>query len=192
ELHLQVIDTDLLFEGTVRPTEINSIDFVLREQLGNRLDGALLFGYLNTLQTDNPLFAGQDLGGEYIGLDLRIQLIDASVFKMFSRVAYRYNEVSADVADQKVEWTWHQGELGLDTRTYITNNVFIGLGANAITINGVEKATGATDQSLDFKAKDSLTGHIGLQLELDRTGQIGVEFRTGSIQGGRLIFQRDF
>jgi hypothetical protein len=111
---------------------------------------------------------------------------------MFSRLAYRYNQVSADVEDQSVEWTWHQGEIGLSTQTYVSDHISIGLGVNYITINGVETASGATNQRLDFKAKDSLTGHIGLQLELDRTGQIGVEFRTGSIQGGRLIFQRDF
>ncbi|MGD8784526.1 MAG: hypothetical protein PVF28_00735 [Thioalkalispiraceae bacterium] len=192
ELRFQAIDIDLNFEGAERETRVNSIDFSLREQLASRLDGAFLLGYINALQNSNPIYAGQDMVGEYLGLDLQFYLIQQPRFTLLSRFAYRYSLIDAEVDEQKMEWKWHQASIGLHSQTYISKHLYLNLGASVLTISGVEKASGTIDQSIDFKAKDSLTGLIGLQLDLDRTGRIGVEFKAGSMQGGRIVFQRAF
>ena len=192
ELHLQAIDIDLIFDGNQRLTEFNSLDIVLRQRLSDTLDGSILFGYLIALQNSNPIFAGQDLGGNYLGLDLRLHLANTQRFKMFGQIEYRYNWVDATITDQSVEWNWHQTALALHTLRNISNGLYISLGASTLQIDGVEKARGPVDQNIDFKAKDGLTGHIGLQFDLGDAGQIGMEAQTGSSQGGRITFQSSF
>ena len=192
ELHLESIDIDLIFDGNQRQTEFNSLDIVLRQRLTDTIDGSILFGYLIALQNSNPIFAGQDLGGNYLGFDLRLHLTNTQRFKMFGQIEYRYNWVDATITDQSVEWNWHQTELALHTLTSISNSLYISLGVSTLHMDGVEKARGPVDQNIDFKAKDGLTGHIGLQFDLGDAGQIGMEAQTGSSQGGRITFQSSF
>lgn len=191
-LHIQVVDIDLDVEGSIRTTQFDSLELELSEQLAQDLDGILHFGYLDISQNSNPIFAGTNTTGGYLGFGLRWQLITNQRFKLSSRLDYRYAFTDTSVDDQRVEWSWHQTSLGIHSRTYFSKSFSLGLGASAISINGVEKASGTVNQNLDFKAKDSLTGHIGLQLELDQDGQIGMELKIGSSQGGRITFQRSF
>lgn len=191
-LHLQAVRTDLDFEGFSRETKINSLDIEIREPLASNLDGAFLIGYLEAVQTNNPIFAGQNTAGGYAGFDLRLHLINTPYFKMLGSLDYRYSFTDAQIDDQKIEWKWHQVGVGLHTRISLSPFLHISLGASNHTISGVEKAVGTVNQTLDFKGEDSLTGHIGLQLELDHAAQIGMEFTTGSLQGGRITFQRKF
>ena len=191
-LHVQTVKADLDFTGSLRETRFNSIDISLREQLIQNVDGALLFGYLDLVQESNPISAGQNTIGEYIGIDLQWHMLNYPRFKMLTAVSYRYAVTDAEIDAQKVEWQWHQVGLGLRSQTYLSPSLSLILGVSTISINGVEKAVGTLDQALDFKAKDSLTGHIALQLTTGRAGQIGIEFQTGSLHGGRIVFQRTF
>lgn len=191
-LHIQVVDIDLDVEGNIRTTQFDSLELELREQLAQNFDGTLHFGYLDVTQNSNPIFAGTNTTGGYLGFDLRWHIISSQQFKLVSIFDYRYAFTDTSFDGQRVEWDWHQTSLGIHTRTFISKGLSIGLGANFLSINGVEKASGTINQNLDFKAEDSLTGHIGLQLELDQAGQIGIELKTGSLQGGRITFQRAF
>lgn len=191
-VHLQIIEIDLDFEGTLRETEFGSFQIEIREPLAKFLDGGLLFGYLGAKQNSNPILAGQSTAGGYLGFDLNFHLVDTQPFTLDGILDYRYSETSADIDDQKVEWRWHQTRLGMAAGTSLGNTFSIELGAYYLSINGDEKARGTLDQNLDFKAKDSLTAHIGLQLRLDQGGQIGFTYITGSEQGGRISFQQSF
>jgi len=191
-LQIQTVKMDLDFGGSLRETRFNSIDISLREQLSQNVDGAFLFGYLDLIQKTNPITAGQNTSGEYIGIDLQWHILNYQRFKMLTSVNYHYAVSEAEIDAQKVEWQWHQVGLDLHSQTYLSKSLSFSLGVSATSINGVEKAIGTLDQGLDFKAKDSLTGHIALQLTTGRAGQIGIELKTGSLQGGRIIFQRSF
>lgn len=191
-VHVQNVETELDVEGSLRETRFTSIDFSLREQLAETVDGALLLGYLDVRQKTNPVLAGQNTAGGYIGIDLRWHLLNRERFKMQTTLDYRYVNTDASIDDQKVEWRWHQIDIGLHTQTYISNSLFLILGASATNIDGVEKSRGPLNQDLDFTSNDSLTGHIGLQLATWHTGEISVILRIGSSQGGRISFQRSF
>jgi len=191
-LNIQVVDVDLDFEGSIRTTQFDSLEFELREQLAENIEGTVHFGYLDVTQNSNPIFAGTNTTGGYLGFDLRWHLIKGQQFKLMSLFDYRYAFTDTSYDGQRIEWDWHQTSLALHSRTTISKNFSLGLGVSYLTINGVEKASGTLNQNLDFKAKDSLTGHIGLQLELDQDGQIGVELKTGSLQGGMITFQQSF
>jgi len=191
-LNIQVIDIDLEIDGDIRTTQFGSLEFELREQLAQNLDGTLHFGYLDVSQNSNPIFVGTNTTGGYIGFDLRWHIIDEQRFKLTSIFDYRYSITDTSYNDQRVEWDWHQTSLALYSRTSISKSFSLGLGVNALNINGVERATGTINQTLDFQAKDSLTGIIGLQLTTEDSGEIGFELKMGSSQGARLIFQRSF
>ena len=191
-LHVQNVETELDVEGRLRETRFASINFSLREQLAETVDGALLLGYLDVRQKTNPILAGPNTAGGYIGIDLRWHLLNRERFKILTTLDYRYVYTDASIDDQKIEWRWHQLAIGLHTQTYISNSLFLILGASAINIDGVEKSRGPLNQDLDFTAHDSLTSHIGLQLGTGQSGEISVILQLGALQGGRIIFQRSF
>ena len=191
-VHLQSIDIDLDMAGAVRETRIYTLGFSFREQLSSNIDGAILIGYLDVNQRTNPILAAQNSSGGFLGFDLRGHLFDTDKFDLYSRFAYRYAQTTSSQDGQKIDWEWHEVNLSIDSQTYISNSLSANLSISYTDLHGQEKAFGNLNQGLDFDQIDSLTAHIGLQLNLDQNGQIVFELLTGSLQGGKIIFMRDF
>ncbi len=191
-IHLQSVEMDLDMDGTTRETEFNTFGFSFREQLTSRLDGAILLGYLFINQRSNPIPAAQDSSGGYLGFDLRGLVLDSEKFDLYSRFAFRYAQTASRLGEQKIDWEWNEISLSLESHTHISKSLSANISISYLELNGQEKATGDLNQRLDFDQIDSLTAHIGLQLNLDQSGQIIFELMTGSMQGGKIVFMRDF
>jgi len=183
---------DLDMDGTVRETHFNTFGFGFRNQLTSRLDAAVLFGYLFVSQYSNPIPAAQSSSGGYIGFDLRGHLVATEKFNLHTRFTYRYADTVSREAEQKISWEWHEIELSLESQTYISESLFANFSISYLDMDGQETATGDLNQRLVFDQIDSLTAHIGLQLNLDQSGRIVFELMTGSMQGGKIVFMRDF
>lgn len=191
-LHVQTRKLTLVMAGNEHDTRLNTIDLIIREPLAEDFDGAVLFGHTNTTQSTNPILAGQDTLGGYLGLDLRYQLIRTPSYALQLRGAYFYTETEASREDQDLKWRWHQLEVALNQAFYISKSLTINLGASSLVIEGREEAVGPVNQNLNFEAKDSTFGKIGLQFNLERSGQVALELQAGAIQGGQVAFSRAF
>lgn len=191
-LYFQVNNIDLDFAGDIRKSRFSSLDLMIREQLSADIDGALWLGYLETTQDTNPILAGQDMGGEYVGIDFRFHHIQTPRYQLHTRFFYRYANTEDTVNNQTVKWEWHQVSLGLHNRLQVGNTTALTVGLSGIAIDGREKAEGTLNQRLSFDADVPYQADLGLEFRLDHTGDIGIELHFGSLRGGQLTFKRQF
>lgn len=184
------IDWD--YSGNLRETRLSQLDVAWQERLAPAIRGGIELGYLELTQYSNPIPVGQTGSGGYLGLNLSFLIISTADFELYTRLGYRYSEVSKSATDQSVDWDWHQGQIGLYSKFRLTESFRLLLGASALAIDGRERAEGTVTSAQPFKAAEPLSGHIGLQLGLDHTGTIGIKIDSGSLRGGRITFQRIF
>lgn len=191
-LHLQNQSIDLNFSGDVRDTDINSLDILWYQPLAPRLEGAVMLGYLDISQNQHPLDAGRISSGGYAGLSLRYLFISTASFRLETELSYRYAETDHQVGSQDVEWRWHDRRLGFHGKWQVSEHFAFSAGVTGISISGNERLSGTVTQTTQFETQDSTFGHLGAFIGLDQPGQIGIEITTGSLRGGRLVFQRSF
>lgn len=180
------------FGTAQRKTRIDSIDIYWYEPLGPRIDGGLLLGYQEITQASNPIAAGQALSGEYLGLTLRIQLLQGEHFSMFSDFRYRYSRAASSLAGQDIDWQWHEGQAELGLELKLGQSLALGAAAGVLHVNGRERASGTINQVTDFDSPDSAYARGGIKLLLDPYSHIGIEGSAGTIKGGHIYFQRYF
>ena len=183
---------DLDYSGVQRETRLSRLGVLWYEKLSPSIVGGVELGYLEFTQYSNPIPAGQTGSGEYIGLNLAFLLIETTHFDLLTRLDYRYNDARHSLDDQKINWDWHEGSIGIYSTFKFSNAISLTLGASALAIDGRESATGTITEAQPFKADEPFSGHVGLDLGLDHAGTIGIEISTGSLRGGRLSFQRIF
>lgn len=185
-------ELDLNFGNQTRDTSIDSLDIYWYEKLSSRIEGGLVLGYLEITQVDNPIEAGQAMAGEYLGITLRINLLQASRFYVFTDFRYRYSSADRALSGQEVDWQWHQGWIELGTELGLGDSLALTASGGIMRISGRERATGAVTQVTSFDSADSAYARAGLKLLLDPYSHVGIEGSTGAIAGGRIYFQRYF
>lgn len=183
---------DLDFGNQARETRIDTIDIYWYEKLTPSIEGGLVLGYQDITQTANPIEAGQALSGAYLGITLRINLLQASQLYLFTDLRYRYSSADRNLSDQEVEWQWHEGQVELGLELALGQSLALTAGAGVIYIDGRESATGTITQVTDFEASENAFARAGLKLLLDPYSHVGIEGDAGAILGGRIYFQRYF
>lgn len=190
--YLQFYNTDLNFSGDKRKTAFHSLEFSLHEKVSERIDGSLQSGILFTDQVSNPISAGQDTSGGYLGLEIRGVLITAEHYSMRLGTHYRYAITSQSIGNQDVQWEWHELGLTLSNQIDFTPKLFSHFNIEATLIDGDEKTSGDVNSLTDFKQSHSLSGALGLGFQLENNGQIGFAALFGAKTGARFIFRKYF
>ena len=183
---------DLDFAGDRRDTRFDFIEVRWYERLLSHLDGGVTLGYLDVSQAANPLPAAQSTSGQFLEVGLRAYVYQSDFLELVSDIRYRYSSTSGSLSGQDIDWSWHQGSIGLQTALLIASRVRFTAGISATTIDGEQTATGPVTQITDFGEEKSLSAHAGARLTLDHTGHVGIEISSGSLRGGRIYFQRWF
>ena len=59
-------------------------------------------------------------------------------------------------------------------------------------VDGEERASGSVNHTLSFERGAQSGGFLGLDLNVETDGYIGVELRSGLMRGGEIYFKRRF
>jgi hypothetical protein len=191
-MHIAGQRQDLDFGSETRETRIDSLDIYWYERLNSRIEGGLLLGYQEITQTTNPIEAGQALSGEYLGITLRVNLLQASHLAMFTDFKYRYSSAGRSLSGQDIDWRWHEGQVELGLELALGQSLALTAGAGARRISGRETATGTVSAVTSFDSTESAYARGGLRLLLDRYSHVGIEGNAGAIKGAHIYFQRYF
>lgn len=192
-LHLQGEETDWRYaDGSVRRTRLNSAYISWQERFGKSVSGGAAIGYTEGTQADNPVPEARLTSGNWLDLNLQYTLIEQPQFGANLSFAYRYTDLAIETTTQMANWRWHLGRLGAEIWLDLGPNLRTTLGTSYHALSGQEVLNGSINQVTDFKQDQSLGGHIGLQLALDRTGSVSIEIHGGSYRGGKLSFARWF
>ena len=191
-LHLSRLDTSLKdaqqpVNITVKQAGITSFD--ISEQT---LQPGLLLGYAFVSDIDQPLTAGMELQGFYIGPALRGVLIDSRRFTVALTGTYLYQRVKDSNADQTVTLEWQQPQLDLDLLWRITQRVALSLGEQYGRIDVDEKIKGTVDRTVTLHAGPTLGYRAGLEFDLGGDGQVGMLLHRAIGDGVEIYFQRQF
>lgn len=191
-LHIQSERLQLVYNQTVRQTDLTRLNLVWHETLTPWLDGTIRLGKFRLTQDSNPIPAGQATVGTAIGLGLRFYLYRGSRLQLSTDLGYQYTDSSASLIGQTVDMSWNQLSGQMSANIRLIGNSYLYLGAGAIDIHGNERASGTINAVSSFHSKTNGFGRVGLLIGLDRASHIGLEIDTGSIVGIRIAFQRWF
>jgi hypothetical protein len=154
-------------------------------QLGMQL------GYASTSQDDVSAARGMDLNGYYLGLGLRVPLLEATRFKARFEAGYIYQDVKDSTESQKVSLDWHEYNAGLLASVPL-QRVELQAGLFYQRFDATQTASGTIQQTLFLKNEDTLQQRLGINYRVAPDEHVGLHFHSGASQGVQLEFQKLF
>jgi hypothetical protein len=191
-LMLEGYDLGLRYPTQVQQTQLNAITLRWHERISPRIHGGILLGTVDGTQSENPVPVARVTTGNYLGINLYFAMLQSPRFDLGMNLDYRYYDLAATTEPQNAKWRWHQGSVGLDGRLGLSDRVNVVFGLSANALSGEEVLTGTITQVTPFSADHSPGARLGLRLDTDPTGYIGLEMQSGFAQGGRIFFERWF
>ena len=170
----------------------NWFGFSLREKAGKRVTLGMYGGYAWLTQTNNPVTAGIELDGFHAGFSLHGVLLEGKHAFLYGALDYSYQKTDHknDTQTVVIDWTQPQAQLGV-VLTPAPNWRLYG-GSSYGKLDGEERASGTVNHTLAFKRGARAGGFIGLDLNVDADGYVGIEARSGVDRGGEIYFKRHF
>ncbi|MCR4302413.1 MAG: hypothetical protein NUV51_12450 [Sulfuricaulis sp.] len=164
----------------------------LREKAGQRVTLGMYGGYAFLTQTNNPVTAGIELEGYHAGFSLHALLMESQRLSLYSSIEYIYQKVDHKNDSQTVviDWALPRAEIGVIAKL-APHWRFYGGGSYG-KIDGEERASGSINHTLSFERGAMSGGFIGLDLNVETDGYIGIEARSGLVRGGEIYFKRRF
>ncbi|BAV34177.1 hypothetical protein SCL_1886 [Sulfuricaulis limicola] len=164
----------------------------LREQVSRRVTLGMYGGYAWLTQTNNPVTAGIELDGFHAGFSLHAVLLEGQRASLYGTLDYGYQKTDhkSDAQTVVIDWVQPQAQLGA-TLTLARNWRLYG-GGNYGKIDGEERATGSINHTLSFERGAQSGGFLGLDLNVETDGYIGIEARSGLMRGVDIYFKRRF
>lgn len=193
ELSLQFGRADTIFRYGAADvdTRVDQASVFVRQRFGRALHLGLLGGATALAQTGRAATAGLTLDGYHAGLTLEIEFLTRRSFALFGSVGYLYQSVKSSRDMQSVDLSWDEwrGRLGA---AFVLGAVRAFGGAERGSLDGIERTSGATNQTVRFDARSGTRAFGGLDLRVDPDGYIGIERRTGIDEGFLFYFRRRF
>lgn len=180
------------YAGRTQDSTNSWLGVSVREQVNPRVTLGMYGGYAWLSQTNNPMTAGIELDGYHAGFSLHAVLLPGQRASLYGALDYNYQKMDHEDDTQEVviDWTQSQAQLGA-TLTPSPRWRFYAGGSYG-KIDGEERARGAVNHTLDFERGARAGGFIGLDLNVEVDGYVGVELRSGLTRGGEIYFKRRF
>lgn len=180
------------YAGRTNDTTSRWFGFSLREKAGKRVTLGMYGGYAWLTQTNNPVTAGIELNGFHAGFSLHAVLLEVQRASLYGALDYGYQKVDHKGDTQIVVIDWAQPQAQLGVMLALSRNWRLYGGGSYGKIDGEERASGSIDHTLDFKRDARSGGFLGLDLNVETDGYVGIEYRSGLMRGGEIYFKRRF
>lgn len=192
---LQLAKTKTVVEyanGTSADTTIQWIGITWYERFTPRFELGLYGGHAFLTQTGNTATAGLEPDGYYAGIGVRGVLLETSALQLFVHTTYTYQRAKHDGNGQSVTLAWDEPRVQLGVALAPVGRLRVYGGAMWGTIDGQERATGASARTTDFERHNRSGGFFGFDLAVERDGYIGIEAHPGFERGGEIYFKKRF
>jgi hypothetical protein len=180
------------YGGLAYDTTSRWIGLSLREKASQRLTLGMYGGYAYVTQTGNPLTAGIELNGYHAGFSLHGVIHESRRVSVFYALDYTYQKVddTNDVQTVVINWLQSQAQLGMIAA--LARNFRLYGGGNYGRLDGEERASGTVNRTTDISRDARGGGFLGLELNTDPDGYVGIEVRSGLTRGGEIYFKRRY
>ncbi len=191
-LHLSRLKVDLNDGQRTAATTVKHAGIASFNLSNAALQPGLSLGYAYIDTTDQPLTAGMELKGFYIGPALRGALIDGRTFTLSVTGSYLYQRVRDSNTTQAVTLEWYQPQLDLDAVWHISASVGLAIGGQFGRVDVDERIEGTVNQTLKLKRNSTFGGVAGVEFDLGGDGRVGVLLHQAVGDGAEIYFQRQF
>ncbi|HEU5339357.1 MAG TPA: hypothetical protein VFU39_08735, partial [Sulfuricaulis sp.] len=164
----------------------------LREKAGNRVTLGMYGGYAFLTQTNNPVTAGKELDGYHAGFTLHGLLLEGPRASLYGSLEYIYQKTDHKNDAQTVVIDWVQSQAQIGVLVNLDRSWRLYGGGSYGKIDGEERASGSINHTLSFERGAKSGGVLGLDLNVETDGYIGIEARSGLVRGGEIYFKRRF
>ena len=180
------------YGGHAYDTNNRWIGLSLREKAGQRVTLGMYGGYAYVTQTGNPVTAGMELGGFHAGFSLHGVILENRRVSLFYALDYTYQKVDHTDDTQTVVIDWSQSQAQLGAIAALTQNFRFYGGGSYGRLDGEERASGTVNRTTAISRDARGGGFLGLDLNTDPDGYVGIEIRSGLIRGGEIYFKRRY
>jgi hypothetical protein len=197
----KTVDFSLRFASAKAPFDYGAQDYDTtsrwiglswREKAGDRLTLGLYGGYAYVTQANNPATAGIELDGFHAGFSLHGIIYSGRRTSLFYAAYYTYQKVDHKGDAQTVVMDWTEPRAQLGAIVAVTRDVRLYGGGSYGSIDGEERISGAINRTTDFSRSARAGGFLGLDLNVDTDGYVGVEATSGLTRGGQIYFKRSY
>ena len=178
--------------GTKADTRLEWLGVAWYEQVAPRVQLGLAGGKLLLTQTGNTATVGMEPDGYYAGIDVRVALLETSVVQLFVHASYAYQRVKQENAGETVTLTWYEPRVQIGAAVAAAPRLRLFGGGRWNALDGQQRITGPTPQTVDFDADREVGGFAGLEFAVERDGFVGLEGRSGAGRGGEIYFKKLF
>lgn len=178
--------------GTNVDTAVDRIGIVWREAFGKRLQLGLIGGYSFLTQTDNPPTAGLELDGYHAGFLADVDLLALGNTRVSVHGAWLYQKMDSDVGAQRTSIAWREPSLRLAATSAIGGGVQVYGGLRYGTIDGQQRLSGTLNETRTVTQTDRTGGFVGVALDLEGNGYVGISAASGIDRHTTLYFGRHF
>src|SRR3990167_7754072 len=168
------------------------IGLSLREKAGRRVTLGMYGGYAYVTQTGNPVTAGVELDGFHAGFSLHGVILESRRVSLFYALDYTYQKVDHKADAQTVVIDWSQSQAQLGAIAALTQNFRLYGGGSYGRIDGEERGDRAVNRTTAISRDARGGGFLGLDLNTDPDGYVGIEVRSGLTRGGGIYFKRRY
>ncbi|WP_372521988.1 hypothetical protein [Sulfuricaulis sp.] len=168
------------------------IGLSLREKAGQRVTLGMYGGYAYVTQTGNPVTAGMELNGFHAGFSLYGVILESRHESLFYAFDYTYQKVDNKSDAQTVVIDWSQPQAQLGAIISLTQNFRFYGGGSYGRIDGEERVSGTVNRTTTISRAARGGGFLGLDLNTDPDGYVGIEVRLGLTRGGEIYFKRRY
>ena len=180
------------YGGPTYDTTSRWIGLSLREKASQNVTLGMYGGYAYVTQTGNPLTSGIELNGYHAGFSLHGVILQNRRVSLFYAFDYTYQKVDDTNDAQTVVIDWSQSQAQLGAIAALTRNLRLYGGGSYGRLDGEERASGTVNQTTDISRDARGGGFLGLDLNTDPDGYVGIEVRSGLTRGGEIYFKRRY
>jgi hypothetical protein len=180
------------YAGRTHDTTSRWFGFSLREKAGKRVTLGMYGGYAWLTQTNNPVTAGIELDGFHAGFSLHGVLLEGQRASLYGALDYGYQKVDHKGDTQTVVIDWAQPQAQLGGMLTLARNWRLYGGGSYGKIDGEERVSGSVNHTLSFERGAQSGGFLGLDLNVETDGYIGIEARSGLMRGIDIYFKRSY
>jgi hypothetical protein len=180
------------YAGRTQDSTNSWLGVSLREQVSKRVTLGIYGGYAWLTQTNNPVTAGIELDGYHAGISMHAVLLPGQMASLYGALDYSYQKMDheGDIQEVVIDWTQSQAQIGV--MFALAQRWRLYGGGSYGKVDGEERASGSVNHTLAFERGAQSGGFLGLDLNVETDGYIGVELRSGLMRGGEIYFKRRF
>jgi len=197
----KVLDFSLRFTQSKAPFDYGAqshdttdrwIGISWREKISPYLTLGMYGGSAYVTQNNNPVTAGIELDGYHAGFSVHGIFFTVARASLFYAFDYSYQKVDNKNNTQTVVIDWSEPHAQIGAIFKLAPRWRVYGGGNYGYIDGQERANGNINHTINFSRASRAGGFLGIDLNVDADGYVGIEGKTGLARGAEIYFKRRF